>query len=97
MKILELDLSKLTSVEDAFEELMMVLEAPEWHGRNLNALRDSVTGNDLNGARAPFEIRLRGRASEEVRQLLGMVEDIFKEARQYGVDVRLSPSAADGF
>jgi RNAse (barnase) inhibitor barstar len=96
MKILELDASELTTTDNAFEGLMRVLEAPEWHGRNLNALRDSIMGDDLNGVRAPFEIRIKGQPSEAVRQLLGVVEEIFEEARQHGVNVRLASSASNG-
>jgi RNAse (barnase) inhibitor barstar len=97
MKILDLDVSQLSTEEEAFEELLRVLEAPEWHGRNLNALSDTISGDDINGVRAPFEVRVKGSTIETVRGFLQVVEEIFEEARQHGVDVRFTYLASDGF
>jgi hypothetical protein len=39
------------------------LEGPSWHGRNYNALHDSMVTGSINGIEPPYEIIISGAAS----------------------------------
>ena len=63
--------------------LLSGLKAPGWHGRNLDALWDSIT-SDINGVSPPFLVEVTGhrQASEEVALLVSRVQSVFEEARE---------------
>ena len=35
------------------------MSAPEWHGRNFNALRDSISGGSINQMEVPYKLVIR--------------------------------------
>ena len=39
-----------------YNALLPELGAPDWHGKNLNALEDSIFVGDINAIEPPFEI-----------------------------------------
>ncbi|HYM31117.1 MAG TPA: barstar family protein, partial [Candidatus Cybelea sp.] len=63
MKIIDMDGSAWNSVADFYDVILPALGAPKWHGRNLDALNDSISGNDINEVRLPYTIRIRGAAN----------------------------------
>jgi RNAse (barnase) inhibitor barstar len=60
MTELELDARGWRSAEDVWDGVLKALGAPVWHGHNLDALADSITGGDLNAVNAPLKIRVIG-------------------------------------
>ena len=76
MKTLRLDAEGWNSAEDVWSALLASLEAPTWHGRNLDALGDSLSGGDLNGVKAPlsFEIHHLDKASLAAQSELARIK-----------------------
>jgi ribonuclease inhibitor len=74
-----LDTTGWCNRDDLYDALLPALEAPEWHGRNLDALDDSIVGG-LNGVVRPYRIRLLGTASlpADLRQYLQKVIEVFE-------------------
>jgi len=46
--------------DDFYNALLPSLGAPGWHGHNLDALWDSITGGDINQVNPPFVVRITG-------------------------------------
>ena len=101
MRLIPLDASKWQTADDVYSDLLAALEAPEWHGRNLNALWDSVTeaaayadlSDFIIGVRPPFRIEVSNAqaASSEARKLLSQIEKLLADARaEYAIDVSMA-------
>ena len=60
MKVIELDASGWLTPLDFYEALLASLGAPEWHGRNINALIDSMIVGDINSVEAPYRVVVTG-------------------------------------
>ncbi len=71
--------------------MLAALDAPDWHGRNLDSLWDSLSGGDLNGVDAPFELVITRSPAwpPDVIALVWRIDDLFEEARASGTDIRL--------
>jgi RNAse (barnase) inhibitor barstar len=57
-KEINLDAATWRDRDDFYDALLPALGAPSWHGRNLDALNDTLGGNDINEVRLPFHIRI---------------------------------------
>jgi Barstar (barnase inhibitor) len=60
MKILELDASGWKTPLDFYDGLFAAVEAPWWHGTNLDALIDSMVHGDINAIEPPYKIVVTG-------------------------------------
>jgi RNAse (barnase) inhibitor barstar len=76
---------------DVYTALLSSLEAPAWHGRNLDALWDSIMGGDINGINPPFLILVTGTHSlpEDCKTLLNRIKELLSEANGADVDVEM--------
>jgi RNAse (barnase) inhibitor barstar len=63
MKDIVLDASAWRDRDDFYDALLPALGAPDWHGRNLDALNDSIGGDDISAVRLPFRIKITNAAS----------------------------------
>jgi len=50
-----LDASRWRTDVDLIEAVIKGLEGPDWHGRNYNALYDSIVGGSINSIEPPYE------------------------------------------
>ena len=92
MKVIRLDASRWRSPGDFYSALLPELGAPSWHGKNLNALNDSLSGG-INELEPPFAVEVEGSAdlSNEMAAFLAEVVDVFVGARRkFEVDVSIS-------
>ena len=78
MKEIRLDASKWKTSEDFYDALLPALGAPAWHGRNLDALNDSIGSGDINEVRLPFRFLLVGTdiVPPELRSYLKKFADL---------------------
>ena len=60
MKEIRLDASKWKTSDDFYDALLPALGAPAWHGRNLDALNDSISSDEINEVALPFRLLLVG-------------------------------------
>ncbi|WP_374652200.1 barstar family protein [Rhizorhabdus sp.] len=60
MKVIELDAGGWLTPLDFYDALLASLGAPERHGRNINALIDSMIVGDINSVEAPYGVVVTG-------------------------------------
>ena len=60
MKRIELDAREWRTDLDFYEALLAALGAPRWHGRNINALIDSMIYGGINEIDPPYKIVISG-------------------------------------
>jgi hypothetical protein len=63
MRVIKLDATDWKVPLDFYEALLPALEAPDWHGRNINALIDSMVYGNINGIESPYRIWIAGTAA----------------------------------
>jgi RNAse (barnase) inhibitor barstar len=83
MRTIELDASPWRTAANIYNALLPALGAPDWHGRNLNAVIDSAIWGEINGVEPPYTIHIRGeaKASAVVRQELEVIKRCFAESK----------------
>jgi RNAse (barnase) inhibitor barstar len=92
MKEIRLDASKWKTQGDFYDALLPALGAPAWHGRNLDALDDSIGSDEINEVRLPFRLLLVGTEAvpSELRSYLKKFAELVAELREdEGADVAL--------
>ncbi len=77
MNELVLDASTWKTKDDVYDSFFRAVNAPAWHGRNLDALRDSIRTGQINEIEVPYRLVVRNN------QTLGalakaMLEDFVK-------------------
>lgn len=84
MRVLTIDGAGLQTVDDAYSALFPAWEAPTWHGRNFNALRDSLLIGSINAIEPPFLIVVcnSNRLGPGAKQLLKHFDDLLHEIRE---------------
>jgi RNAse (barnase) inhibitor barstar len=83
MKVITLDASAWRSPDDFYSAILPQLGAPDWHGRSLDALNDSLGGGDVNSLEPPFKVEVAGSEAlpEPMRDFLAKVERVFADVR----------------
>ena len=87
MRRITLDASGWQNRADGFRAILAALDAPDWHGANLDALLDSLRGG-VNGVEAPFALILIG-LPESLAPFGTALSDVFAQARGECVAVTL--------
>ena len=81
--------------DDFYDAFLKAVGAPEWHGRNFNALRDSIAGGHINAVELPYRIHVFGfdRMAPEAGQIVKDFSDLIREIHSegYEVDVVIHP------
>ena len=63
MKDIILDSARWSTKDDVYDAFFRAVGAPEWHGRNFDALRDSIARGLINQVECPYWSR-----HQELRQ-----------------------------
>jgi ribonuclease inhibitor len=96
MKELVLDGSNWQTRDDVYDAFFAAVRAPEWHGRNFNALRDSIGTGQINDVEVPYRVVIRNfdQVSGEATQMAHDFVDLLRELHQNGVpvEVEVQPS-----
>ena len=91
----DLDGTTWMRADDFYSAYLAAVGAPEWHGRNLDAVWDSLTGGDIKQRNLPYRVRIKGtsRMSADVRELVGRFQGLVQQAQRAGhsVEVELLP------
>lgn len=97
MRIIELDATQWKSIPDFYNALLAAIGAPAWHGKNPNALVDSMIWGGINAIEPPYTIKVVGSATvpKDVRDQIEVAkEDLAKGRMDYqnrcGGDVDVS-------
>ena len=59
MKELLLDGRDWTTRDDVYNAFFRAVGAPEWHGRNFNALNDSIATGSINEVEIPYTLVIK--------------------------------------
>ena len=97
MKELTLDGAGWTTNDDVYSAFFLAVGAPEWHGRNFNALNDSIANGSINKVEVPYRLVLKNYdlISGEAKKMTDDFVDLIHEiaARGCPVEVRLDNAA----
>ena len=95
LREIELAASNWATVRDFYDALLFALGAPPWHGRNINALIDSMVHGGINKVEPPYAIRIHGldRAPKEVREVVEYTKDALVRAGAARAEVVFETSA----
>jgi len=93
LRELILDAKNWKTQDDFYDSFFQAVGAPPWHGRNLNALRDSISVGRINTIEAPYELRLKNLSSSGagVRSIVGAFVQLINELHEagYPVDIKI--------
>jgi RNAse (barnase) inhibitor barstar len=80
-----------TTPNDFYNALLPRLGAPDWHGHNLDALWDSITGGDIKLVNPPFRIQISGIdvMPADCKVLVDRFVALISEAGAQGVTVEI--------
>jgi RNAse (barnase) inhibitor barstar len=83
MRIIELDAENWRTGLDFYSALLAALGAPKNHGRNLNALVDSMVWGGMNNIEPPYTIRIlrTDRLPKDARDEIEMAKEVIVQAR----------------
>jgi RNAse (barnase) inhibitor barstar len=78
MTSLLIDWSIITDKDKFYDYVFSVMEAPSWHGRNLDALHDSWVGGDICKVGPPFNFVFKnsGPTESSFSEFIKDVEEI---------------------
>ena len=96
MKELILDVEGWNTADDLYDAFFSVVGAPSWHGRNFNALNDSMARGGINAVEVPYRIVIRNYdkvpagSLPMVRDFVQLISEI--SARGCPVEIRIENS-----
>jgi RNAse (barnase) inhibitor barstar len=99
MRTIDLDATTWKTIDDFYDALLSAIGAPKIHGRNLNALTDSMIWGGINAVEPPYTIVISGAANlpKDVRREVEMAKQAlaedradFRRARGTDVDVTMN-------
>lgn len=91
MPTLFLDGARWKTADDCYDAFFEAVGAPSWHGRNFNALRDSIAVGDINAVSLPYDIVVLGtsRMSEPALAMVKLFRELIEELRSEGARVSI--------
>jgi RNAse (barnase) inhibitor barstar len=93
MNEIVLDGSEWTTDDDVYDAFFRAVGAPEWHGRNFNALNDSIANGSINQLEVPYRLvikhynQIRGEAKRMTDDFVDLIHEI--AARGCPVEIRV--------
>jgi hypothetical protein len=84
-----LDARRWRSVEDVYDALFEILGSPAWHGKNFQALYDSIVTGQINRMEVPYILSIQGisSAKPEVRLFVRDLVDLISKFEAQGCPV----------
>ncbi len=79
------------TADDLYDSFFSAVGAPVWHGRNFDALRDSIAAGQINEIEVPYRIVIRGLAcaSTDARTVAMDFEDLVRGLAREGCPVEI--------
>jgi RNAse (barnase) inhibitor barstar len=96
MTELIMDGAAWNSKDDVYDAFFRVVGAPAWHGRNLDALNDSIANGEINKVEVPYRLvilnfdLIGAGAKKMATDFLGLVREINTRGVPVEIDVRNS-------
>ncbi len=91
MKELILDGSTFATRNDVYDAFFQAVGAPEWHGRNFDALHDSICTGEINAIEVPYCVVIKNRSlvGEGAKKMVDDFIDLLNEFSRIGVPVQV--------
>ena len=80
-----IDWTRISSVEQFYDQVLPQCQSPSWHGRNLDALSDSWVTGGIDRAGPPYRFLIRGADALD-SELKGFAEEVIEIARESVVE-----------
>ena len=92
MKELTLDGAGWTTNDDVYSDFFLAVGAPEWHGRNSDALNDSIANGSINKVEVPYRLVLKNYdlISGEAKKMTDDFVDLIHEIAARGCPVEVA-------
>lgn len=94
VETIKLDASRWQSCDDLYKSFFNAVGAPEWHGKNLDALNDSIGGGAINDVEVPYRIAVLNSSAldgrPEVLAELRDWEDLVSRLQANGCPVNMT-------
>jgi RNAse (barnase) inhibitor barstar len=96
MRELVMDAADWETTDDLFLSFFQVVGAPSWHGKNFNALRDSVGTGAINQIEVPYRLvlknydRIHRSMKGEADYFIAVINELSSEG--VPVEIRIEPS-----
>ena len=89
MRELILDGKDWTARDDVYNSFFSAVGAPSWHGRNFDALHDSIVTRNINKIEVPYLIKIKnhGLIGPGARKTADDFVNLLKEFRDAGCPV----------
>jgi RNAse (barnase) inhibitor barstar len=89
MRELILNARDWRSPDDFYDAFFAAVGAPPWHGRNFNALRDSICAGRINAIEPPYRVRIKNYSliGASAREVASDFVELLNELRRDGVEV----------
>ena len=86
-----IDWAKIEDMDDLYDSLFEQLDSPSWHGRNLNALWDSVHGGNINGVEPPYKVVIKNedQVTGNLVEFAQGIRDVFAGANRENGDIEI--------
>jgi RNAse (barnase) inhibitor barstar len=89
---ISLDASDWKTPDDFYTSFFQAVGAPEWHGRNLDALNDSIATGSINQIEVPYRIVIQNtaKATASVNSFLKRFNSLVKNCMANGCPVDIA-------
>jgi RNAse (barnase) inhibitor barstar len=87
-----LDASHWTTANDFYDSFFLAVGAPDWHGRNLDALNDSIATGNINQIEVPYRIVIENlsQAEPEARTATERIIELIHQLEAEGCPIAVT-------
>ena len=91
MKELILNGAEWKTGDDVYGSFFRAVGAPDWHGRNFDALRDSIGTGSVNAVEVPYRLVIQNydKIGPSARQMVADFVDLIHELAAEGCPVEI--------
>ncbi len=91
MKELILDGAAWKTSDDIYDAFFKAVGAPAWHGRNFNAVNDSIAGGKINKVEVPYRLVIQNYDSigAEAKKMADAFINLIHEIGEQGCPVEI--------
>lgn len=91
MKALVLNGADCATQDDVDSAFFITVGPPEWHGRNLDALADSISGGSINQVEVPYRSLIRNydRIAPDAKAMADSLINLVRELAADGCPVEI--------
>jgi RNAse (barnase) inhibitor barstar len=77
--------------DDVYNAFFTAVGAPVWHGRNLDALADSISGGSINQVEVPYRLIVKGydRVGSDAKAMADSFINLVRELAADGCPVEI--------